>query len=107
MKIFEYIDRINLLNKLIEQRKTGNPKMLAKRLNVSPSRLYDILDDLKLMGAPIEYSRQIGSYYYVFAYKMSISSSFAPLSSSDLEFINGGAILGENNLPHSFFCLVR
>ena len=47
MKIFEYIDRINLLHKLIKERRTGTPENLAKRLLISPSRLYVILDELK------------------------------------------------------------
>lgn len=97
MKIFEYIDRINLLNKLIERKNTGSPQVLAKRLNISVSRLYDIIDDLKLMGAPIEYSRQFGSYYYVFSYKMSINASFEPLKNPELSNTNGGGMLIKNS----------
>ncbi|WP_198659581.1 hypothetical protein, partial [Nubsella zeaxanthinifaciens] len=48
MKLFEYIERINLLHKLINERRTGTPARLAKRLNISTSRLYVILDELKL-----------------------------------------------------------
>lgn len=103
MKLFEHIERINLLHKLIEQKRTGNPEDLAKRLDISASRLYCILDDLKLMGAPIEYSRQLRTYYYAFAYKIDISISFGALKQYELKVINGGRVLYENILPTTFF----
>lgn len=93
MKIFEYIDRINLLNKLIRQKHTGTPRDLARRLNISCSRLYCILDDLKVEGAPIEYSRQINSYYYSIDYEISIDVTFGSLSQNELKVINGGGYL--------------
>lgn len=55
MKLLEYIDRIKIIHKLIKESRTRTPENLAQRL----SRLYVVSDELKLMGAPIEYSLQL------------------------------------------------
>lgn len=64
MKLTVQMERLKRLNKLIEQKSTGNPNRLADRLGISRSRLYVILNELKLMGAPIRYSRLLSSFYY-------------------------------------------
>lgn len=83
MKLFDQIERIKILHKLIEQRRTGKPEDMAKRLNISASRLYCILEDLKIMGAPIEYSREAKTYYYTNAYKIEINFKFENLQPSE------------------------
>lgn len=103
MKVIAYIERINLLHKLIEQKHTGTPEDLARRLNLSTSRLYCVLGELKLMGAPIEYSRQLNTYYYAFSYQIDISYSFGALDNYELRAINGGSVLFEDNLSTTFF----
>ncbi len=90
MQIFKYIDRINLLDKLIRQRRTGTPTDLAKRLGVSTSRLYVIIDQLKDMGAPIDYSRQLYSYYYKYEFSIFISVTVKALDKTNLCMISGG-----------------
>ncbi len=73
MKLFEYIDRVNLLNNLIAAKRTGTPDELAKRLYLSKSRLFRVIEDLKLKGALINYSREARTYYYTNNFKMQIS----------------------------------
>mgnify|MGYP003574871509 CR=1 FL=1 len=90
MKLFEYIERINLLHKLISERRTGCPEILAKRLGISTSRLYVVLDELKLMGAPISYSRETQSYFYYLKFDIEIKASFKLLDNQELQNINAG-----------------
>jgi|HubBroStandDraft_5_1064220.scaffolds.fasta_scaffold844003_1 predicted DNA-binding transcriptional regulator YafY len=73
MKISIYLDRINLLHKLLSQEKTGTPKQLAKKIRISESRLYVILQDLKLDRVPIKYDRKRKTYYYYEPFKMHAS----------------------------------
>jgi len=101
MKLFEYIDRINLLHKLIKERKTGSPEKFAKRLLISTSRLYVVLDDLKLMGAPICYSRKIKSYYYCADYEISVKFEISKLDGVELLNISAGCYI--NNYSTTFF----
>ncbi|WP_316769850.1 hypothetical protein [Pedobacter frigiditerrae] len=101
MKIFEYIDRINLLHKLIKEPRTGKPDSLAKRLCISTSRLYVILDELKLKGAPIGYSREAQTYYYSIDFDIEVKASFKILPPNELKNTNGGFI--EDNFYTTFF----
>ncbi len=91
MKILVYFERINLLHKLISEEKTGTPKQLAERLGLSKSRLYCIMEDLKLREVPIEYCRKRKSYCYTEPFKMKASLELTRLNDSDLINVNGGS----------------
>jgi len=93
MKLLVYIERINLLHKLIKQGRTGSPAELSKRLGVSPSRLHKVIEELRFKGAPIAYSRQQQTYYYEFGYDISISATFAPLDEKEIVNVSGGFCL--------------
>ncbi len=86
-----YFERINLLHKLISEEKTGTPKQLAERLGLSKSRLYCIMEDLKLREVPIEYCRKRKSYCYTEPFKMKASLELKRLNDNDLVNINGGS----------------
>lgn len=73
MKLFQYIDRINLLDKLIRQRRTGTQSELAVRLGLSVSRLARIIEHLKDIGAPIVFDRSLNTYYYEREYSIQIN----------------------------------
>lgn len=103
MKLFTYIERINLMHKLITQRRTGTPEELARRLSISVSRLYTILDELKLMGAPIVYSRQRLTYYYSEPFDINISVEFRALGGGQVRNISGGQRLFSDSLFTAFF----
>ena len=59
------IKNIQLLIELIEQKNTGNPAALSKKLAVSERMIYKYLDILKSeFNAPIKFNRSIQSYYF-------------------------------------------
>ncbi|TVR75478.1 MAG: DNA-binding protein, partial [Marinilabiliales bacterium] len=64
MKVLQYIERIEMIHKLVEQECTGTPGEFARRLGISRTRLYEVMDDLKMEGAPIAYSRSCRTFYY-------------------------------------------
>lgn len=84
MKLLEQIERINRLHEMIKYRRTGTPQQLARRLNLSASMVYKLMDELKLREVPIEYSRQLGSYYYSRSFQMKISIDFRSLAEEEL-----------------------
>ncbi len=84
MKLLEQIERINRLHEMIKHRRTGTPSQLARRLNLSTSMIYKLIDELKLREAPITYSRQLGSYYYSRSFQMKISIDFKSIEEEDL-----------------------
>lgn len=77
MKILIYLERIERIHQLISVRKTGTPTEFASKLHISPSRLYRILDEMRSLGAPISYDRQMMSYYYEKPYKIEILFRFS------------------------------
>lgn len=64
MKLLKYIERLELIHRLIAQRRTGTPLELARRLDLSVSRLARIIEELRDQGAPIYYDRSNKTYYY-------------------------------------------
>ena len=64
MKILTELERLQKIHQLIKGAKTGTPKEFAKRLSISESHLYYVLDNLKVKDFPIVYSRKLKSYQY-------------------------------------------
>jgi transcriptional antiterminator len=59
------IKNIQLLIELIDQKNTGTPAELSKKLAVSERMIYKYLDILKSeFNAPIKFNRSIQSYYF-------------------------------------------
>lgn len=83
MKLLEQIERINRLHEMIKYRRTGTPQQLARRLNLSTSMIYKLMDELKIREVPIEYSRQLGTYYYSRDFVMKISIDFRSLAEDE------------------------
>lgn len=89
MKIFEYIDRLNRIHRLITLKATGTPTALAKKLSISVSHLYNILDELKSRGAPIGYSRILETFYYLSPFDLILNYEFKALDESDDKLCGG------------------
>ncbi len=92
MKLIDHIERINRLHELIRFRRTGTPRELAKRLGLSPSMVYKIMEELKSRGVPIEYSRQLKTYFYGSQYLMNIKIDFRQLNDQEIEECRGGNV---------------
>ena len=75
MKTKKQLNRIAVFHKLIKSGKSGTPDEIAKRLGISRSRFFDILEDLKICGFPIAYSRKERSYYYTMPCKLHVDFS--------------------------------
>ncbi|MCL2312498.1 MAG: HTH domain-containing protein [Firmicutes bacterium] len=79
MKVFEQIQQLQRIHQLIAAEQTGSPKEFAQKLGISPSRLYNILDELKSRGIPISYSRSAKKYFYNKDFQLDISCYFQNL----------------------------
>ena len=90
MKIFEYLDRISMIHKLVLNRRTGTPEEFAGRLGLSRTSLYEMIDEMRSRGAPIQYSRSSRTFYYSEPYDVSVTCSFRALSQSETKEYSGG-----------------
>ena len=73
--------RIERLHLLIKRKATGTPPNCASKLNISERQLYNTLDLMKSLGAPIFYDISIGSYCY--EYDVDWQFGFAKLLGED------------------------
>jgi len=64
MTILEQTEKMEYLNYLIKNKCTGSAKNLSKKLDVSIQSIYRLLDTMRNMGCPIEYSKALNSYFY-------------------------------------------
>jgi hypothetical protein len=101
MSLLKYIDRLKRMDDLIRRKATGNAEEFARKLNVSPSQLFQELKEMKELGAPVEYSHNRKSYCYSSECKMVLDFV------KDGKALNGGKnilnfsehsiIIGESN----------
>src|SRR6478735_1161242 len=98
--ITEIIERIQHIDSLIQENKTGTPADLAQTIGVSERTIHRTLKRMKTLGAPIGYSSLKRTYFYkekgCFAFEISFSlktkSSTSPFKSIKeyMNIINSG-----------------
>lgn len=64
MKFIHIIERFERIDSLIRIKATGKPKNFARKLNISERCLYNTIEIMKQLGAPINFSRTKESYFY-------------------------------------------
>jgi predicted DNA-binding transcriptional regulator YafY len=95
MKVFEYLDRIILMNKMVKRGSTGTPEEFAQQLGVSRTSLYELIYELRLRGAPIKYSKSAKTFYYTEPFEISVTCSLRPLEYQEEKNYSGGNILSK------------
>lgn len=103
MQLFKYIERINLMDRLIRQRRTGTQAEFATRLGLSVSRLARIIEYLKGIGAPLEYDRSRNTYYYQEEYSIQIKVDIQQLNYQQIRHISAGRYYFSNTIANAFF----
>ena len=83
MILFRQIELLQRIHKLIKASNTGTPYEFARQMRISERHLREIIDELKDRGAPIDYSRRTGTYYYKEPFEVDISCTFRLLSSKE------------------------
>ncbi len=64
MTFFEQLTLLKRLDILIRRKATGTPAQLARRLDISRASVFRYINELKGVGAPIQYCKSRESYYY-------------------------------------------
>jgi transcriptional antiterminator len=90
MNFIRQIERMQLLNKLIKEQRTGSPEELAERLGVSRRQLYAYLEYMKDFGLEICFSRNLNSFMFCDEQEMKIDFRIQLLKPSEKRHIQGG-----------------
>lgn len=64
MGISRQIKRLQYIDYVIKRKATGSLATFAEKNRLSKRGLAAILQEMKEMGFPVKYSRQLNSYYY-------------------------------------------
>jgi len=89
-KLLQQIELIERIDQLIRLKATGTPKNFARRLSISDASLYRLIDTLKEMGAPIEFSVVYQSYIYSSEVNFMCGFFLKELSRKEIQRVNGG-----------------
>ena len=58
------IARLYRIHEMIESETTGTPAEFAQKFNVKERQLYYLIEELRLFGAEVKYSRRRKTFYY-------------------------------------------
>lgn len=72
MTFLDEIERLKRLDCLIRLKATGTPTQLAARLNVSERTVYNQIDTLRSLGAPVAFLKERNSYCYAYPIKLQL-----------------------------------
>lgn len=82
---------LNSLHRLIKMCNTGAPDELAHKLHISKRHLYNVLDDLRALGAKIDYSRSDYTFYYTNSFELHLNLQIEYLDDNDKKCIFAGS----------------
>lgn len=92
MDFIKQIERINIIHKLISVEQTGTPLQFAKKLKLSKSQMYNVLDTFKDFNAPVKYCKKRESFYYSAPFILELKYSLKICSENEAKEIYGGFI---------------
>jgi hypothetical protein len=80
MNIIKQIEQLSRLHSLLVNERTGTPGQLSRRLGMSRSKLYVVINDLRAHGAMVAYSRKGQTFYYENEFLVDIRCVLRPLA---------------------------
>ena len=87
------LERLQQLHKRIEQENTGTPKELAVYMAISERLLYNLIDMLKDINAPVNYSRSRKTYFYGDFFELQVNISVKAMTHNEVTNVFGGSYL--------------
>jgi hypothetical protein len=84
-------DRIKKMHRLIQTETTGSPEQFAQQLHLSRRQLYNELERLKELDAPIKYCKKKTSFYYTQAFDLELNYSLKTIKGDEIRKIFGGS----------------
>ena len=91
MKNLKTLERLQQLQNLEISESPISAKNLAKLMNISERRIHHLIEDLKEMNAPINYSRKTRTYRYEESFDLKVTISVTVLNNNEVTQIFGGS----------------
>ncbi|KQO34277.1 hypothetical protein ASF10_00720 [Flavobacterium sp. Leaf82] len=93
MNFIKQIERIKKIHRLISSEKTGTPVVFAKKLCLSRSQMYNELELIKELDAPVKYCKKRESFYYETPFELILNYSLKIIKDDESKEIFGGSNL--------------
>jgi biotin operon repressor len=90
MSLKYYFLKLQFIDSLISKKATGNQKALANKLQISRSGLNKLLNEMREIGFPIEYSHKRQTYYYKNNGRMVKTLFKEEVTNEEMKKITGG-----------------
>lgn len=100
---YKYLDRLQYMDQLIRQQRTGNATEFGRKLGLSRRQVYNLLEELRLLGIELEYNRSLKSFIYLKSYKINIELNISEIADSEAIGLKAGL----NFLLKSSFCAIK
>ena len=81
------IERMYRMHKMILNEATGSPKEFAEKFKIRPRQLLNLLEEFKLCGASIKYSRKRVTYFEELVGVIDVILIILPLEGGLLLFV--------------------
>jgi hypothetical protein len=91
MNFIKQIERIKKMHHLISSEKTGTPIVFARKLSLSRSQLYNELEVIKELDAPLKYCKRRESFYYQTSFELILNYSLKTIKDDESKEIFGGS----------------
>ena len=75
---------------MIKLEGTGSPKEIASRMHISQRQLYNLLEQLRDMDAPIRFNRSANTYLYTSEFELLVSISIKVMKEDQLKIVYAG-----------------
>ena len=98
MNEIKYLERLKRINEIIKSKSSGTPKEFAKKLRISEGHLYCCINEMKEMGVPVDYDRNLHYYYYTKEFDLKVSYSIQLISEEECKQICGGFSIKKGSL---------
>lgn len=106
MNFIRQIKRITKMHKLIISEKTGTPEVFARKLSVSRSQLYNELDFIRELDAPVKYCKKRESFYYTSPFELIFNFSLKIIKDDETKEIFGGSYFHPSLLDGTLISLL-
>lgn len=107
MNFIKQMERIKKMHILIQTEKTGSPAVFAKKLQLSRSQLYNVLELMKSFDASIKYCKKKESYYYSEPFDLELKYSLKTIVNDETKEIFGGFDFRASLLHGTMFTLLQ
>ncbi|MGS2740274.1 DNA-binding protein [Sinomicrobium pectinilyticum] len=103
MNNLKNLERLQQLHQLIVKEATGSPPQLARLMQISERKVYQLIEQLKDIEAPVSYSRVHKTYFYEDDFDLQVTVSVTVLKDNELTEIFGGSYFLSNKIQTASF----